>query len=218
METDEITIQVGDGISLKGNLTIPSGANAVVIFSHESGNSRLSHKNKEVAEILNKEKIATLVTDLLSEKEELTYEKSFDTDLLAAHLVNITNYVTQRPDLKNLKVGYFGAVTGSGAALKAAAQTDAIVRAIVSRGGRPNLSEADLAKVKAPTLLIVGSLDDEVIEFNQWAFKALQCEKKLEVIEGASHLLEEPGKLEEVAKLAANWFVKHLHPDPLLSI
>jgi putative phosphoribosyl transferase len=217
MKTDEITIQVDNDISLKGNLTVPSGANALVIFSHESESSRLSHKNKEVAEILNKEKIATLLTDLLTEKENASYENSFDTDLLAAHLVKITNYVMQIPNLKNLKIGYFGAATGSGAALKAASHKDASIQAIVSRGGRPNLSEEDLTKVKAPTLLIVGSLDDELIEFNQWAYKALQCEKKMEVIEGASHLLEEPGKLEEVAKLATNWFVKHLHPNPLLT-
>lgn len=217
METDEITIPVSDGVSLKGKLTVPSGANALVIFSHGSGDSRLSQKNNELAEILNKEKIATLLTDLLTEKEDTTYENSFDTDLLVGHLASKTASVMQRPDLKNLKIGYFGAGTGSGAALKAAARSDAAVQAIVSRAGRPNLSEEELAKIKAPTLLIVGSLDDELIEFNLWAFNALQCEKKLETIEGVSHLLEEPGKLDEVGRLAAGWFTKYLHPDFLLT-
>ena len=217
METDEITIPISNDINLKGSLIIPSGAIALVIFSHSGESSRLNHNNKDIASILNKKKIATLLTDLLTEKEDGLFENSFDIDLLAGHLSGITNYVIQRPDLKNLKVGYFGAGTGTGAALKAAVGAGKTIRAIVSRGGRPNLSKEELAEVKAPTLLLVGNLDDEVIKFNQWTFDALQCEKKLEVIEGASHLLEEPGKLDEVAQLAANWFARHLQPDPLLT-
>jgi putative phosphoribosyl transferase len=217
METDEITIPVGNGISLRGNLTTPPGANALVIFSHSTGDSRLSHKNNELAEALNKEKIATLLTDLLTEKEEAAYENSFDIDLLAGHLVSITNHMKQMPVFKHLKVGYFGADTGAAAALKASVQMGDIIHAVVSRGGRPNLTKEDIAAIKSPTLLIVGGLDDDLIEFNLWAYNLLQCEKKLEVVEGASHLLEEPGKLEEVARLTAEWFATHLHPDPLLT-
>lgn len=217
METHEITIPISGDISLKGTLTIPAGANAIVIFSQSTGDSRLNPKNSELAEILNKEKIATLLTDLLTEQEDISFENTFNTDLLVEHLTGITTTVMQRPDLYHFKIGYFGAATGSGAALKAAARSDTTVHAIVSRGGRPNLTEAELATVKAPTLLIVGSLDDDLIQFNQWAFKALQCEKELEIVEGATHLLEEPGKIDEVGRLAAGWFAKYLHPDYLLT-
>ena len=217
METDEIKIPISEGNNLKGVLTIPSGANAIVIFSHGSGDSRLSRKNNELAEILNKEKIATLLTDLLTEQEDISLENSFNTDLLVGHLTDITKAVMERPDLQHFKIGYFGAATGAGAALKAAAGSSVAVHAIVSRGGRPNLSKEELAEVKVPTLLMVGGLDDELIGFNQWAFNALQCEKKLEIVEGASHLLEESGKLNEVGRLATGWFAKYLHPDFLLT-
>jgi putative phosphoribosyl transferase len=213
---DEITIPAGNGISLKGNLTVPSESNALVIFSHGSGSSRMSRRNKHVAEILNKEKIATLLTDLLTEKEDAIYENRFDIDLLTERLVNVTNYVMQIPPLQNLKVGYFGASTGAASALKAAARIHDTIHAVVSRGGRPDLAKEDLTEVRTPTLLIVGSLDGTVIELNQWAFNQLPNEKKLEIVEGAAHLFEEPGKLDKVAGLAADWFIKYLHPNPSL--
>jgi len=160
--------------------------------------------------------MATLLIDLLTEKEDAAYENSFDIDLLAGHLVSVTNHIKKMPIFQHVKIGYFGADTGAAAALKASVQMGNIVHAVVSRGGRPNLTKENIAVVKSPTLLIVGGLDNDLIEFNLWAYNLLQCEKKLEVVEGASHLLEEPGKLEEVARLTVNWFAKHLHPDALL--
>ncbi len=217
MEAIEIIIPIDNNISLNGNLNIPSGANSFVIFSHGSGSSRFSRRNNYVAEILNKQKIATLLTDLLTEKEDQIYENRFDIDLITARLVTVTNQVMQRPQLQNLKTGYFGASTGAASALKAAAHLGNAIQAIVSRGGRPDLAEEALIKVKVPTLLIVGSFDKGVIELNQMAYNKLQAEKQLKIVQGASHLFEEPGKLDEVAELAANWFTKHLHPNPILA-
>ena len=216
MNTNEITIPVGDGINLKGNLTIPPGANSLVIFSHGSGSSRFSRRNNYVAELLNKEKIATLMTDLLTEKEDEVYQNRFDIDLITERLVTVTNHVLRNPQLQNLNVGYFGASTGAASALKAAAKLGNKIRAVVSRGGRPDLAGEALNIVAAPTLLIVGSLDTVVIELNQNAYKMLQGEKKLEIVPGAAHLFEEPGKLDIVAKLATNWFTKYLHHEKVL--
>ena len=209
METIEIDIPF-DGFSLKGNLTIPKEAIGLVIFSHGSGSSRFSKRNNFVAKILNQMHIATLLTDLLTMKEDYIYENRFDIDLLTDRLVGATNYIAKLSKLKNLPIVYFGASTGAASALKAAAKLGHQIEAVVSRGGRPDLAMDDLNLVQAPTLLIVGSLDHVVIELNKQAFKQLNCDKKMVVVEGATHLFEEPGKLEEVAHLASKWFFEHI--------
>lgn len=216
MVKTEICIPVASNISLTGNLIIPSEANSLVIFSHGSGSSRFSRRNNYVAELLNKKKIATLLTDLLTEKEDEIYKNRFNIDLITERLISVTKQVMLRPELKYLKTGYFGASTGAASALRAAALLGSSIKAVVSRGGRPDLAGDIVSEVKAPVLLLVGSLDNGVIELNQIAFTQLKCEKRLEIIQGASHLFEEPGKLDEVASLAASWFTKHLQPDPLL--
>jgi len=209
METIEIDIPF-DEFSLKGNLTIPKAAICLVIFSHGSGSSRFSKRNNYVAKIMNQNNIATLLTDLLTIEEEEVYENRFDIDLLTERLIGITNYVSKLPKLKNLPIGYFGASTGAASALKAAAKLSRQIEAVVSRGGRPDLALADLKLIQAPTLFIVGSLDSVVVNLNKQAFKHLNCNKKLEIIDGATHLFEEPGKLEEVAYLASKWFIEHV--------
>jgi len=209
METIEIDIPI-NGIVLKGNLTIPKTANCLVIFSHGSGSSRFSVRNNYVAKFLNQTNIATLLTDLLTMEEDEIYENRFDINLLTNRLIAITNYVSKLPSLKELPVGYFGASTGAASALKAAARLSHKIDAVVSRGGRPDMANADLELIEAPTLLIVGSLDDVVINLNQQAYQSLKCIKKMEIIDGASHLFEEPGKLEEVANLASKWFIEHI--------
>lgn len=209
METIEIDIPF-DGFSLKGNLTIPKEAIGLVIFSHGSGSSRFSKRNNFVAKILNQMHIATLLTDLLTMKEDYIYENRFDIDLLTDRLVGATNYIAKLPKLKNLPIGYFGASTGAASALKAAAKLGHQIEAVVSRGGRPDLAMDDLNLVQAPTLFIVGSLDHVVIELNKQAFKQLNCDKKMVVVDGATHLFEESGKLEEVAHLASKWFFEHI--------
>lgn len=209
METIEIDIPTDEFI-LKGNLTIPKEANCLVIFSHGSGSSRFSKRNNFVAKILNNSNIATLLTDLLTVEEDDIYENRFDIDLLTQRLVTVTNYVSKLSDLKNLPMGYFGASTGAASALKAASILTHKINAVVSRGGRPDLVLEDLKRIKVPILLIVGSLDRVVIELNEQAFRALRCYKKLEIIDGATHLFEEPGKLEEVASLASKWFIEHI--------
>jgi len=209
METNEISIPVGKYITLHGNLKIPFGASSLVIFSHGSGSSRFSTRNNYVAGILNKEKIATLLTDLLTEREDNVFENRFNINLLTDRLVAVTSYAHQMPELKKLPIGYFGASTGAASALQAAVQLSDIIHVVVSRGGRPDLAKT-LNQVKAPTLLIVGNLDTQVIELNEQAYSLLRCEKKTEIIEGASHLFEEPGKLDEVAAMATQWFKKYL--------
>lgn len=209
MKVSEINIPIRRNITLKGNLNIPENAHSLVIFSHGSGSSRFSSRNRLVAEVLNQEKTATLLTDLLTESEDSIYENRFNIDLLTDRLVHITNYVRDLPYINNLPIGYFGASTGAASALQAAAQFEDVVHAVVSRGGRPDLAKS-LEKVKAPTLLIVGSHDEDVIMINQQAYSLLNCEKKLIIVEGASHLFEEPGKLARVAELAKDWFAKYL--------
>lgn len=209
MKITEINIPI-HGFILKSNLNIPKDIRALIIFSHGSGSSRFSRRNNYVAEILNNSKMATLLTDLLTAEEDEIYENRFDIDLLTYRLISVTNYVKKIPELKHIPIGYFGASTGAASALKAAASLGDNIKAVVSRGGRPDMAISDLAFVKAPTLFIVGSLDSVVIELNEQAFKHLRCEKKLEIVEGASHLFEEPGKLDEVADLATDWFVKHI--------
>src|SRR5256886_4396579 len=209
----EVRIPTGPEI-LDGNLTIPEIATALVLFVHGSGSSRHSPRNQFVARALNNTGLATLLFDLLTPEEELvdarTAEHRFNIRLLAERLVHATNWAKQQPETRNLRIGYFGSSTGGAAALVAAAELAQQVGAVVSRGGRPDLAGAALPKVQAPTLLIVGGEDDIVIELNEQARDQMRCKVKLEIIPGATHLFEEPGALEQVAKLASNWFVDHL--------
>jgi len=187
MELNELSIPVGRGLTLYGNLSIPPAASGLVIFSHGSGSSRFSTRNNFIADMLNKEKIATLLTDLLTEAEDRIYENRFDIKLITNRLVLVTEYVENLHDLKDLPIGYFGASTGAASALNAAALLRGLVQAVVSRGGRPDLSNS-LENVQAPTLLIVGSRDELVLELNKKALDTLNCEKRLEIVRGASHL------------------------------
>lgn len=204
----EIQINVR-GLALGANLSEPEKSGGLVIFAHGSGSSRLSPRNKFVADILNRHNISTLLADLLTEAEDEVYENRFDIALLSKRLVLITEWALQQSNLAHLPVGYFGASTGAASALEAAAILDKNIHAVVSRGGRPDLTKA-LPKVEAPTLLIVGSLDTQVVDLNKQAYDQLVCEKKMEIVAGASHLFEEPGTLHIVADLAANWFEKYL--------
>jgi len=200
-----------DSVNLAGTLAVPEGAGGVVIFSHGSGSSRLSPRNNYVASVLHREGIGTLLFDLLTESEDEVYERRFDIDLLTRRLVAATLWLKERPDVLGLRIGYFGASTGAASALKAASVLGAAaISAIVSRGGRPDMASAALPEVKVPTLLIVGGKDYPVILLNQQAYVALRGEKDMVIVSGASHLFEEPGKLEEVAQLAAQWFKRYL--------
>lgn len=205
---NEVSFQVNK-ISLKGELALPEKANAIVVFSHGSGSSRFSNRNRRVAEYLNTKNLGTLLFDLLTEEEDKTYSNRFDIELLSKRLAGAAEWLEKFPAAKECRIGFFGASTGAASALQAAAGLPQI-GAIVSRGGRPDLAMDHLAKVKAPTLLIVGSLDHDVLEMNRDAYNQLTCEKKLEVVEGATHLFEEPGKMEIVSELAGNWFEKYL--------
>ena len=215
---DEIPVRVSAGtVTLEGNLSIPDGARGVVLFAHGSGSGRHSPRNRFVARQLVGAGLAALLIDLLTEEEEraemYTRHLRFDIDLLAGRLVGATDWLAAEPRTANLAVGYFGASTGGGAALVAAAQRPDRVTAVVSRGGRPDLAGDSLPRVTAPTLLIVGGDDEPVIDMNQWALERLGSPvKRLEIIPGASHLFEEPGALEEVARLAADWFTHYLAP------
>ena len=211
---NEVHIPAGHA-TLAGNLNIPVNATALVLFAHGSGSSRHSPRNQFVARTLNDARLATLLFDLLTPEEELvdtrTAELRFDIDLLAERLVHATTWVKQQQQqTRDLRIGYFGSSTGGGAALVAAAQLPEDVGAVVSRGGRPDLAGAALPKMQAPTLLIVGGQDDIVIELNERARNQMRCEVKLEIIPGATHLFEEPGALEQVAKLASDWFINHI--------
>lgn len=205
----EIRVPLG-AIHLTGNLAFPKGARGLVIFSHGSGSSRFSPRNRHVAEVLNKAGMATLLIDLLTIQEDAVYENRFDIDLLTSRLIAVTEYMHKHSQANQLPVGYFGASTGAASAINAAERLNTLIAAIVSRGGRPDLADPDWPLVKAPTLLIVGSLDVPVIGMNREAYNHLRCEKRMVIVEGATHLFEEEGKLEEVAKLAANWFKKYL--------
>ena len=212
---EEQVVQVPAGsVTLEGNLTLPEESRAIVLFAHGSGSSRHSPRNRYVARVLNEAKLATLLIDLLTLHEEVvdarTAQLRFDIDLLAERLVDATDWLTQFPDTKHLRIGYFGASTGAAAALAAAAVRPDAVRAIVSRGGRPDLAGAALTRVQAPTLLIVGEHDDQVVQLNRQALTQLRCEKRLVIVPGATHLFEEPGALDEVARLARDWFQRHL--------
>jgi len=206
---NEVEIQAGHAV-LSGNLTIPDGAVALVLFAHGSGSSRHSPRNQFVARKLNDAGLATLLFDLLTQEEEATdmhtREHRFNIGLLAERLVHATRWAKQQEETRDLRIGYFGSSTGAAAALVAAAEIPQDVGAVVSRGGRPDLAGDALPKVQAPTLLIVGGNDDIVIELNEMARDQMRCEVKLEIVAGATHLFEEPGALEKVAKLASDWF------------
>lgn len=204
----EIRIHLKD-IELGANLAEPAHAKGLVIFAHGSGSSRLSPRNNFVADVLNRHHIATLLTDLLTAFEDEVYDYRFDIALLSHRLIRVTEWALQQPGLTQLPIGYFGASTGAASALQAAAMLNSNIKAVVSRGGRPDLAVA-LKQVKAPTLLIVGSRDTQVMGLNNLAYEQLTSEKKMEIVEGASHLFEEPGALHNVADLAANWFEKYL--------
>lgn len=203
-----------ENIYLDGLLYIPKDACGLVLFVHGSGSSRFSVRNQYVASVLNKGHIATLLFDLFTPTEDAidsrTGQFRFDIALLASRLLDATNWCRKQPILHPLSIGYFGASTGGGAALVAAAMEPDRVHAVVSRGGRPDLAGNSLSLVQAPTLLIVGGLDDVVIQMNEEAMSKLNCIKKMEIIPGATHLFEEPGTLNEVARLAKTWFVRYL--------
>jgi putative phosphoribosyl transferase len=212
-EEGYVRIQADD-VTLEGSLALPEGATGVVLFAHGSGSSRFSPRNRYVASVLQKEHFATLLMDLLTKDEEridmVTVEYRFNIEMLSNRLLHATRWLRENAETKNLAIGYFGASIGAAAAIIAAAKNPNDVQAIVSRGGRPDLAINYITKVKAATLLIVGGNDVPVIKMNERALKYLQTVKKLEIVPGASHLFEEPGALEEVAKLALAWFNKYL--------
>lgn len=205
--TIEVTVE--DKILL-GELCIPADSSSLVIFSHGSGSNRLSKRNYFVAKKLQEKQISTLLFDLLTKEEDEKYENRFNIDLLTTRLIAVTNYIRSLPECGEMQIGYFGASTGAASALKAAAALPDKIKAVVSRGGRPDLAMGILTRVKAPTLLIVGDLDFEVLFLNSQVYKTLTCPKKLDVIIGATHQFEEPGKLDEVASHALQWFSTHL--------
>ena len=203
-------------VTLEGELVIPGGARGVVVFAHGSGSSRHSPRNQAVATVLQVSGLATLLVDLLTSEEEAidtrTSHLRFDIPLLARRLMAIDAWLTDQPATSTLRLGYFGASTGAGAALIAAAEQPERIGAVVSRGGRPDLAGQYLPAVKAPTLLVVGGRDEVVIELNEQAQRQLQAPRHLEIVPGATHLFEEPGALERVAALARDWFLRYLVP------
>lgn len=212
MSSEAVRIPAGSA-ELDGDLDVPGRARGVVVFAHGSGSSRHSPRNRQVAGVLQESGLATLLMDLLTPAEEevdtRTRELRFDIGLLAGRLVAATDWVRTHPDTAGLRVGYFGASTGAGCALVAAVERPDVA-AVVSRGGRPDLAGAALGEVRAPTLLIVGGADEAVIEMNRVAMTLMNAPTELEIVEGASHLFTEPGALEQVAGLAAQWFTRHL--------
>jgi putative phosphoribosyl transferase len=205
------TVQIGDQ-GREGILGIPEGASGIVIFAHGSGSGRFSPRNNFVAAQLQKAGFATLLIDLLTPEEELDRKNVFDVELLASRLVLATQWVRENDRSQHLSIGYFGASTGAAAALIAETEPNSDIAAIVSRGGRPDMAGDALARVRAPTLLIVGGLDGPVIALNERAFERLKGEKDLEIVPGAGHVFEEPGTLEIVARLAGDWFKRYLGP------
>lgn len=211
MRDDEVEVPVGN-LRLAGHLAVPEHARGIVVFAHGSGSSRHSPRNRYVAGILNQAGLGTLLFDLLSREEEFDRAKVFDIELLAGRLVEVTRWLRTQPEGRRAGIGYFGASTGAGAALWAAAEVPAEVAAVVSRGGRPDLAGPRLAEVRAPTLLIVGGHDEVVIGLNQQAQAWLKCENQLAIVPGATHLFEEDGTLAAAAQLARDWFQRHLAP------
>lgn len=204
---------VADGVHLEGTLVLPADARGIVLFAHGSGSSRHSPRNRHVARVLNDAGIGTLLFDLLTALEDRTYETRFDIALLASRLLAATDWIEREPAAVGSPLGYFGASTGAAAALRAAAAVRRRVAAVVSRGGRPDLAGPEaLVRVTAPTLLIVGGRDDVVLELNREAHSLLSCDKSLLVVPGATHLFEEPGALDQVARAASEWFLRWLAP------
>jgi putative phosphoribosyl transferase len=214
---ESMTLQIPAGeVTLTGDLEIPENSRGLILFAHGSGSSRRSPRNQAVAEVLRDAGMATLLFDLLTAHEEIEDAYSghlrFDIGLLSRRLAIVTKEIGDDPRSRNLGLGYFGASTGGAAALRAAAALGSTIGAVVSRGGRPDLAGEALAHVKVPTLLIVGERDEDVLRLNEQAYEKLQCEKSLAVVPHATHLFQETGALEEVARLAADWFRKHLRP------
>ena len=215
VERNEGLVHVdASGVTLDGNLIVPENASGVVVFAHGSGSSRFSSRNRYVAQVLRDGGLGTLLIDLLTPREEAIDERTahlrFDITMLATRLVGATQWLAEQQETRRMNVGLFGASTGGGAALVAAAQLPDRIKAVVSRGGRPDLAGSALPHVKAPTLLIVGGDDVPVIEMNEDAYARMTAERKIEIVPGATHLFEEPGTLEEVARLARDWFVRYL--------
>ncbi|MFB7337063.1 phosphoribosyltransferase family protein [Streptomyces adustus] len=210
-EDREANVRAGP-LVLRGQLTVPEGALGIVVFAHGSGSSRRSPRNRFVAAGLNRAGLGTLLCDLLTEEEEMDRANVFDTELLARRLTDATGWLREQPEAQGLAIGYFGASTGAAAALWAAAEPDARIAAVVSRGGRPDLAGPRLPAVTAPTLLIVGGDDRLVLGLNRDAQARLRCESELAVVPGATHLFEEPGTLEQVTHLARDWFTDHMAP------
>lgn len=213
LRDEEIRVAAGP-VSIAGQLTIPENPRGVVVFAHGSGSSRHSPRNRFVAQVLNQAGFATVLFDLLTPGEERDRANVFDIGLLATRLVHVTSWLAAQPDTASLPVGYFGASTGAGAALAAAAHPGVKVAAVVSRGGRPDLAGESLRNVHAPTLLIVGGRDEMVLRLNRQAQAAIPAECEVAVVPGATHLFEEPGTLEQVAALARDWFVERLLSPP----
>ena len=210
MQRNEEVVVAAGRVRLAGRLTVPAQARGVVVFAHGSGSSRHSPRNRHVAELLQRSGFATLLMDLLDEGEDATRDAVFDIERLAARLTAAGDWVRGEPECRGLPMGWFGASTGAAAALRAAAEPQAGVAAIVSRGGRPDLAGPFLDRVRAPTLLVVGGRDDVVLELNRAASAGLRCEHELAVVPGATHLFEEPGTLDAAATLARDWFLAHL--------
>lgn len=210
---EEVSIVAGN-VTVQGNLVIPKNAKGIVLFAHGSGSSRFSPRNQYVAKQLQQGNIATLLMDLLTLEEDAidaqTREFRFDINLLATRLQHATDWLAHNERTHKLGIGYFGSSTGAAAALIAAAEKGKSIKTVVSRGGRPDLAGPFLVKVQSPTLLIVGGNDYSVIELNQEALNLLHCKKKMEIVPGATHLFEEPGKLEQVAQIARAWFTEFL--------
>jgi putative phosphoribosyl transferase len=209
MKREEINILLSS-VTLKGDLVLPENAIGIVVFSHGSGSSRFSPRNKMVGELMQQHGIGTLLFDLLTEDEDRIYENRFNIDLLVGRLIDATEWLMQYKETKKLPMAYFGASTGAASALRAAAYFGKNIKAVVSRGGRPDLALNALPLVTAPTLLIVGQLDVPVIKMNKKAFDQLNCIKEMKIITGATHLFEEPGKLVEVADMAIEWYKEYL--------
>ncbi|ESY74197.1 dienelactone hydrolase family protein [Mesorhizobium sp. M0051] len=215
--SEQVVRVAADRVTLEGNLSMPPDARGLVLFAHGSGSSRHSPRNRYVAGRLNEASLATFLVDLLTAEEEridqVTAELRFDIGLLADRLISVTDWLGASPNTSLLPLGYFGASTGAGAALVAAAERPDQAAAVVSRGGRPDLAALAPPQVRAPTLLVVGGADTQVIALNRSALSALHCEKELAIVPGATHLFEEPGALDEVADLASRWFSRHLSSE-----
>lgn len=208
MKRVEISIPLAS-VTLKGELVLPENALGIVVFSHGSGSSRFSPRNKMVAELIQQNGMGTLLFDLLTEQEDRIYENRFNIDLLVSRLIEATEWLMHNVETEEFPVAYFGASTGAASALRAAAYFEKKIKVVVSRGGRPDLALKALPMVTAPTLLIVGQLDVPLIQMNKEAFDQLHCIKEMKIIPGATHLFEEPGKLIEVAEMAISWYKEY---------